>query len=153
MDPDSATVAAGGRMELHPRREITDAIVRWMRIHVWCETDGPVDGPEDRRGLRPRLAREGDPEAAGRIATLADRYDRPKLLLATGVLETAEPVDFVADQSIDMRDDGTSRAKPVASSPTRDELERCVRRVPGRRPSLQVRDGMAVGDTVTFRAP
>jgi ferredoxin-NADP reductase len=150
---DSATVTAVERMDQDRRPEITRAIVRWLEAHDCTETYGPVDGPEDWRGLSPRLARDGYPKVARRIATLAERYDRPKPMLARVTLESDEPVDFVAGQYVGLRYDGIARAYSVASPPTRDDLELCVRRVPGGRLSPKICDGMAVGDTVTVRGP
>jgi ferredoxin-NADP reductase len=62
-------------------------------------------------------------------------------------------VAFVAGQYVGLRYDGTPRAYSLASSPTRADLELCVRRVPGGRLSPQICDELAVGDELTLRGP
>ena len=150
---ESARVTRVMKMDQDRRPEVTDAIRRWLAGHDLTERYGPIDGPTDWENLRSRLVADGHPEVARRIATLAERYDRPKPMLARVRLETERDVDFVAGQYVGLRYDGTSRAYSLAGSPTRDDLEICVRRVPGGRLSPQICDGLAAGDEVTVRGP
>jgi ferredoxin-NADP reductase len=150
---ESARVRHVSKMDRDRRPEITAAIARWLRRHDLLEGYGPIDGPGDWDGLEQRLGADGYPEVARRIAALAQRYDRPKPMLAQVRLQTGRDVDFLAGQYVGLRYDGTSRAYSLASSPTADDLEICVRRVPGGRLSPRICDGLAVGDEVTLRGP
>ncbi|MFB6311316.1 MAG: FAD-binding oxidoreductase [Salinirussus sp.] len=150
---DGARVTTVERMDRDRRSEVTDAIARWLDVHDFTEEYGPISGPDDWRGLAPRLARAGYANVARRISTLAERYERPKPMLARIELEPDEPLDFIAGQYIGVRWAGTSRAYSLASSPTQAGLELCVRRVPGGRLSPQLCDELAVGDEMTVRGP
>ncbi|CCQ32549.1 CDP-4-dehydro-6-deoxyglucose reductase protein [Halorhabdus tiamatea SARL4B] len=148
---ESARVRRVTKMDQDRRPEVTRAINRWVAEVTPAYT--PIEGPADWDGLRERLLADGHPDVARRVATLAQRYDRPKPMLARVELNTESAVDFVAGQYIGLRYDGTSRAYSLASSPTRDTLEICVRRVPGGRLSPRICDDLAVGDEVTVRGP
>lgn len=148
---ESARVTRVTKMDGDRRSEVTQAINRWVAEAGPAYT--PIEGPADWDGLHARLLADGYPDVARRVATLTQRYDRPKPMLARVELATDAPVDFVAGQYIGFRYDGTSRAYSLASSPTRDTLEICVRRVPGGRLSPRICDDLAVGDAVTVRGP
>ncbi|GAB3689414.1 hypothetical protein GCM10028857_24730 [Salinarchaeum chitinilyticum] len=150
---ESARVAHVTKMDQDRRPEVTDAIVRWLEGHGLLDRYGPVENVEDWTALHRRLADDGHPTVARRIATLAERYDRPKPMLTRVKLETEEEVDFLAGQYVGLRYDGTSRAYSLASSPTREDLEICVRRVAGGRLSPRICDDLDVGDEVTVRGP
>ncbi|MEF8814305.1 MAG: FAD-binding oxidoreductase [Halovenus sp.] len=62
-------------------------------------------------------------------------------------------IDFLAGQYVGLRYNGLPRAYSIANSPTEDELEICVRRVPGGRLSPQLCDDLSVGESVTVRGP
>jgi ferredoxin-NADP reductase len=127
--------------------------VRWLDDHGVLDEYGPIETRGDWRGLHERLATDGHHVVARRIATPAARYDRPKPMLAKARFATDQPLDFLAGQYVGMRYRGTPRAYSIASSPSRDDLEICVRRVPGGRLSPQLCDDLAVGDEVTIRGP
>jgi len=148
---ESARVRRVTKMDQDRRAEVTRAINRWVAEAVPAYT--PIEGPADWDDLRARLVADGYPEVARRVATLTQRYDRPKPMLTRVELAADADVDFVAGQYIGFRYDGTSRAYSLASSPTRDTLEICVRRVPGGRLSPRICDDLAVGDEVTVRGP
>jgi len=148
---ESARVTRVTKMDQDRRPEVTRAINRW--VAEAAPEYSPIEGPADWDGLRERLVADGHQPVARRVATLAERYDRPKPMLARVELATESDVDFVAGQYIGLRYDGTSRAYSLASSPTRDTLEICVRRVPGGRLSPRICDDIAVGDEVTVRGP
>jgi len=150
---ESARVVEVTKLDQDRRPEITAAIRRWLADHDLDSAYGPVDGPEDWTDLRSRLVADGYPAIARRIATLAERYDRPKPMLARVRFETDRDLDFVAGQYVGLRYDGTSRAYSLAGSPTRDDLEICVRRVPNGRLSPRICDDLNVGDEVTIRGP
>jgi ferredoxin-NADP reductase len=150
---ESARVTEVTKMDRDRRPEVTEAIIQWLTDHDLDDEYGPIDGPTDWQGLQPRLTADGYPEVARRIATLAERYARPKPMLARVRMRPETDVDFLAGQYIGLGYDGTSRAYSLASSPTRDDLELCVRRVPGGRLSPTICDEMSVGDEVTIRGP
>jgi ferredoxin-NADP reductase len=150
---ESARVSHVAKMDQDRRSEVTAAISRWLERHDLLEEYGPIRGPGDWDGLGPRLGADGYPEVARRIAALSERYDRPKPMLARVRFRTGRDVSFLAGQYVGLRYDGTSRAYSLASSPTADGLEICVRRVPGGRLSPRICDELAVGDEVTLRGP
>lgn len=150
---ESAWVTEVAKMDRDRRSEVTAAIADWLEKRDLAGEYGPIEGPEDWRRLPSKLVDDGFPGVGRRIATLAERYDRPKPMLARVRFRAEESVDFVAGQYVGLRYDGTSRAYSLASSPTRDHLEICVRRVPGGRLSPAICETMAPGDEVTVRGP
>jgi CDP-4-dehydro-6-deoxyglucose reductase len=90
---------------------------------------------------------------AGRLAALQERYLRPYPSLLSVTVETDDPVEFVAGQYLCIRYEGTTRPYSVASSPDRDDLEFCIRRVPGGRLTSELADTLSPGDEVTLRGP
>ncbi|MFB6295646.1 MAG: FAD-binding oxidoreductase [Halobacteriales archaeon] len=149
---ESARVTTIEKMDRDRRPEVTEAINRWLADHD-LEEYGPVTTPQDSADLAPRIAEDGYPEVARRITTLAERYDRPKPMLARARFRAETEMEFLAGQYVGLRYDGTSRAYSLASSPTEDEFEICVRRVPGGRLSPRICDDLSVGDEVTVRGP
>lgn len=150
---ESAHVTAVEKMDQDRRSEVTAAIGRWLEEHDLLDEYGPIEEISDLEGVPDRLADDGYPEVARRITTLVERYDRPKPMLARVRLRTEKDVEFLAGQYVGLQYDGTPRAYSLASSPTRDDLEICVRRVPGGRLSPQICDKLAVGDELTVRGP
>ncbi len=142
-----------GKMDADRRPEISAAIRRWLDDHDLLEEYGPLTGPEDWTGIHLKLADHGYPVIARHIKTLADRYDRPKPMLIRARFQTETEIDFLAGQYIGLRYDNTSRAYSLANSPTDEELEICVRRVPGGRLSPSLCDQLREGDEVTIRGP
>jgi ferredoxin-NADP reductase len=140
-------------MDQDRRSEVTEAITSWLDEHGLLDQYGPIESPDDWRGLHTQLGEAGYPDVARRIATLADRYDRPRPMLARVQFRTDDDIDFVAGQYVGIQYDRTPRAYSLASSPTQDDLEICVRRVPGGRLSPRICDGLAVGDELTVRGP
>lgn len=90
---------------------------------------------------------------ADRLADLQGRYLQPYPSLLVIDVATDEPVDFVAGQYLSIRYEDVARAYSVASSPTRDDLEFCVRRVPGGRMTSELAVDLTVGDQLTLRGP
>lgn len=87
------------------------------------------------------------------MGAFRDRYERAHPALLRIELETADPVEFAAGQYVSIRYDRRTRPYSVASSPNRDELELCVRRVPEGRLSPNLCENLSVGDEVTVRGP
>jgi len=149
----SARVTHVSKMDQDRRPAIADAVGRWLSEHDLLKEFGPIERPADWADLPEKLTGKGYPRVARQVTTLSERYDRPKPMLTQVRLQTDVDVDFVAGQYVGLRYDGIPRAYSLASSPTRDDLELCVRRVPGGRLSPRICDDIAVGDEVTVRGP
>lgn len=93
------------------------------------------------------------PWLVGRIQALHERHERDHPALVRIGFETDEPFAFVAGQYVTIRYRGRSRPYSIASSPTRDETDLCVRRVPDGNLTPQLCDGLSVGDRLTVRGP
>ncbi|MFC4447603.1 FAD-binding oxidoreductase [Halorussus aquaticus] len=150
---ESAQVTSVTRMDRDRRSEVTAAVSRLLDEHGLTREYGPVERREDCERVSTRLARDDYPGVARRVATLAERVERPKPMLTSARFRTETDVDFLAGQYVGLRYDGTSRAYSLANSPTEDELEICVRRIPGGRLSPQICADLAVGDELTIRGP
>ncbi|WP_254838009.1 FAD-binding oxidoreductase [Natronomonas marina] len=96
-----------------------------------------------------------DREAAvgEKVAALQGRYLQPYPSLLGITVETDDPVEFAAGQYLAVRFRDTPRVYSVASSPTRGEIEFCVRRVPGGELTSDLAVHLEAGDTVTLRGP
>jgi len=147
----SATVTAVEKMDRDRRPEVTAALNRWLEEYGVEDEYGPVTGPDDWAGLHEQLVDTDHADLARRVATLSERYDRPKPMLVRA--RFAPDVDFLAGQYVGLTYNDVPRAYSIANSPTEDELEICVRRVPGGQLSPQLCDDLAVGETVTVRGP
>lgn len=146
----SASVTTVEKMDQDRRSEVTNVLNRWLETEDLAEEYGPVSGPSDWEGLTEQVAGE-NPKLARRIATLTERYERPKPMLARVRFEP--DIDFLAGQYVGFTYDGVPRAYSIANSPLEDELEICVRRVPGGKLSPRLCDEIAVGDEVIVRGP
>lgn len=114
----------------------------------------PVDHLEGGTPLNDYLAGMSRGGAvADRLADLQGRYLQPYPSLLRFDVEADAPKDFVAGQYLAVRYEGVSRAYSVASSPNRDVVEFCVRRVPGGRMTTELAVDLSVGDEVTLRGP
>lgn len=108
----------------------------------WDGVDEIVNGRDDSDTLREKLNR------------LADRYHRPyPSLLSVRLRGETQPVDFVPGQYVTLRFHDTPRPYSVASSPLRDHLEFCLRRVPGGRLTADLFEDLEPGDDVAIRGP
>jgi len=146
----SASVTTVEKMDEDRRSEVTDVLNRWLETEDLAAEYGPVSGPSDWKGLSKQVAEE-NPTLGRRIATLTERYERPKPML---VRVRFEPdIDFLAGQYVGFTYDGVPRAYSIANSPKEAELEICVRRVPGGKLSPRLCEEIAVGDEVIVRGP
>jgi len=148
---ESARVVDVTVMDRNREPAVTDAINE--RLAAAAPEQDPMDGPDDWERLRRRLVADGEARLVRRLSTLAERYERPKPMLVRIQLRTDEDVDYLAGQYVGLRYDGTSRAYSLASSPTRETLELCIRRVPGGRLSPRLCSDLSVGDEMTVRGP
>jgi CDP-4-dehydro-6-deoxyglucose reductase len=128
------------------RPETNEACRRWIRDRI--------EGDAEETPLKRYLAdRDGRGRAGERLAALVDRFRRPYPSLIRVTIETDDPVEFVAGQYVCLRYRGTTRPYSVASSPTRDDLELCIRRVPGGNLTSDLAETLSAGDTVSLRGP
>jgi CDP-4-dehydro-6-deoxyglucose reductase len=87
------------------------------------------------------------------IRTLAERFERPYPSLTRVRVAVDPPIDFVPGQYVTLRAHGTPRAYSIANSPSEDELELCIRRVPGGRLTSELFVHSKSGDSVVVRGP
>ena len=87
------------------------------------------------------------------VETLAERFERPYPSLQRMRIRVEPDIDFVPGQYVTLRAHGTPRAYSLANSPSEDELELCIRRVPGGRLTSDLFVHSEVGDTVVVRGP
>ncbi|MFC4550096.1 MULTISPECIES: FAD-binding oxidoreductase [Halorussus] len=145
-----ATLDEHGTPEWHRERPPDDeACDDWL-----AERLAPVDHqkgatplgrflPEDRR----------TDDVGGKLAALQGRFLEPYPSLLRVTVEADEPVEFQPGQYLSVRYRGVSRVYSIASSPTRDEIEFCVRRVPGGRMTSELAVNLRAGERVTLRGP
>ncbi len=131
------------------RREEARAAVR----KAFADAGIEVDAGASPATLRKRAGRELSAAAARRVRTVLERLGRDRPMLTRATFTTDEPVEYLAGQYVGLRYDGTSRAYSLASSPTREELEICVRRVADGRLSPKLCGDLEVGDELTLRGP
>jgi ferredoxin-NADP reductase len=147
----SATVTEVERIDRDRRSEVTKLLTHWIEEANLDGDYGSVSEPSDWAGLGERLLDADESELARQVATLTERYRRPKPMLVRARFEP--DIDFLAGQYVGLTYNGVPRAYSIANSPTEDELEICVRRVPGGNLSPQLCDDLAVGNTMTIRGP
>jgi ferredoxin-NADP reductase len=109
-------------------------------------------GPLDWDGVF-EAATRADRRLAPRIGALRDRFERAHPALVRIVFETDEPFEFAAGQYLSIRYGNRTRAYSIASSPTREDTELCIRRVPDGRLSTRLCEELSVGDEITVRGP
>lgn len=88
-----------------------------------------------------------------KLAALQERFLQPYPSLLRFTVETPDPVEFAAGQYFSVHYEDTTRVYSIASSPTRDEIEFCVRRVPGGQMTSELAVDLETGDTMTLRGP
>lgn len=88
-----------------------------------------------------------------KLAGLQARYLQPYPSLFRIKIETDDPVEYLPGQYLSVRYRDTTRVYSVACSPTSDEIEFCVRRVPGGQMTSELAVDLEAGDTVTLRGP
>jgi CDP-4-dehydro-6-deoxyglucose reductase len=89
----------------------------------------------------------------GAIETLVERFERayPSLLRLRVAVDS--DLDFAPGQYVTLRAHDTPRAYSLASSPSQDDLEFCIRRVPNGRLTSDLFVHSKVGDRVVVRGP
>jgi len=133
--------------------EVREAVDHWFAESGLADRYDSVDDFDDWEALVAELHAEGYHRFARRCETLRERFERPYPMLTRVELEPDDRFEYLAGQYVGLRYRGNSRAYSIASSPTRDTVEICVRRVPGGRLSPKLVADLEVGDEVTMRGP
>ncbi|MEF8851092.1 MAG: FAD-binding oxidoreductase [Haloarculaceae archaeon] len=150
---ESATVVGVEAMDRDRTSEVREAVDHWFEEAGLADRYDSVSDYEDWAALVDELHEDGYHRFARRCDTLRERFERPHPMLTRIELAPDDPFEFLAGQYVGLRYRGNSRAYSIASSPTRDTVEICVRRVPGGRLSPKLVGDLAVGDEVTMRGP
>lgn len=134
-------------------REARPSTARERDDWIQAQLD-PIDHLEGGTPLSEYLEAEWRTGEVGeKLAALQGRYLQPYPSLLRIAVETDEPVDFVAGQYLSVRYHDVTRVYSIASSPNREGVEFCVRRVPGGRLTSDLAVDLDVGDEVTLRGP
>lgn len=89
-----------------------------------------------------------------RLPHLRERFRRPyPAMLSIRLEEEATPLDFIPGQYVTIRFHRTPRPYSLASSPNRNYIELCLRRVPGGRLTADLFESLEQGDEVVIRGP
>lgn len=117
------------------------------------QLDG-VDYLEGGTPLTRYLSAEDHADHLGeKLAALQGRYLQPYPSLLRITVETDDPVEFAAGQYLSVRYQDTTRVYSIASSPSREAIEFCVRRVPGGEMTSELAVDLEAGENVTLRGP
>ncbi|MFB6189725.1 MAG: ferredoxin--NADP reductase, partial [Halapricum sp.] len=119
------------------------------------ELDSVEDGADyDWERLYDHLRDEGVSERRiENFKTLSDRFERPYPSLLRMRVDVDSQLEFAPGQYVTLRMHNTPRAYSLASSPNEDELEFCIRRVPGGRLTSDLFVNAEEGDEVVVRGP
>lgn len=150
---ESATVVATEDMDRDRSGEVREAVDHWFAEAGLADRYESVDDYDDWDALVAELRDDGHHRFARRCKALLERYERPWPMLSRIEFEPDERFDYLAGQYVGLRYRGHSRAYSLSSSPTRETVEICVRRVPGGRLSPELVADLQVGDEVTMRGP
>ncbi|MFB6139656.1 MAG: ferredoxin--NADP reductase [Halosimplex sp.] len=150
---ESATVVETEALDRDRTAEVREAVDHWFEREGLADRYDSVSDYDDWGTLVEELRRDGYAGFARRCSTLLERYERPYPMLVRVALEPDEPFRYLAGQYVGLRYCGESRAYSLASSPTRDTVEICVRRVRGGDLSPQLCRDLERGDEVTMRGP
>ncbi len=148
---DTATVTEVEAMDRVRRPEVRQQLLELGEEHGFEETI-PTEGPIDWDRVFEAATRTSR-QLAPQIGAFHDRFERAHPALVRIVFETDEPFDFAAGQYLSIRYDDRTRAYSIASSPSRDETELCIRRVPDGRLSPRLCEELSVGDRLAVRGP
>jgi ferredoxin-NADP reductase len=148
---ESATVTAVEPMDDVRSKEIRARVEQLSDSHglaLQTKEEGSIDWPS-----AIETAAETSPTLVSQLGALHERYERDHPALVRIELETDEPFEFVAGQYVTIRYRGRSRPYSLASSPTREKADLCVRRVPEGRLSPLLSANLEIGDQLTVRGP
>ena len=147
----SATVTEVKMMDKDRREEVRQQLLKLGRKHGFTDLI-PTKGPIDWDRIFDE-ATQASRQLAPRIGALRDRFERAHPALVRIAFETDQPFDFAAGQYLSIQYGDRTRAYSIASSPTREETELCIRRVPDGRLSPRLCEELSVGDQIAVRGP
>lgn len=150
---ESATVTDVSSLDRDRRDELQVIIQQWLAGRSLGEQYASLTKSRSWGQLCDALIGDGYHKLARHVATVSERFERPKPMLTRVRFKTKREFEYLAGQYVGLRYKGNSRAYSLASSPTRDSIEICVRRVPSGRLSPRICDELALGDAVTLRGP
>jgi NAD(P)H-flavin reductase len=140
---------------LREEPDISDSVVENGSGHPESEWLEQFEKSEDGNGLDwdelSDFLKDVDDPICKKIETLLERYERayPGLLR----VRIDEDIDFSPGQYVTIRYEQIPRPYSIASSPNEEELELCVRRVPGGTLTTDLFEELAEGETVSLRGP
>ncbi|MFB6130353.1 MAG: ferredoxin--NADP reductase [Salinigranum sp.] len=153
---ERATVTDVTALDRDRRDEVVAAVDRVLRTvpHEWTAL---VDGDReyvdwDRLWTNVHRTDVGG-ETETKLIKLQERYERDFPSLVRIRFDTDDPFEFVPGQYLTIHYRHVPRPYSIASSPNRDEIELCVRRVPGGRLSTQLCGDLGAGETLAVRGP
>lgn len=152
---DSGTVTLVEAMDhnrVRPTRDAIQALLGAKHRTPWVEHGTSSDRWEELRETV-RKSETISTRKTADIETLIDRIERPYPSLVRIRVALDDPLQFAPGQYATLRAFDTPRPYSIANSPNDDELEFCIRRVPGGRLTSDLFEGMEVGDEVTIRGP
>lgn len=153
---EQATVTLSKPMDRNRTDQVLDAICEhledidhagWLR-----EVKRGSDYDWERLWERLGTAIASD-ERVSKIKELAARFERPYPSLLQLRVRPDEGVDFVPGQYVTLRAHETPRPYSLANSPTEEQLEFAIRRVPGGRLTSDLFVDVSEGDEVVVRGP
>jgi CDP-4-dehydro-6-deoxyglucose reductase len=121
--------------------------------------DRPEDDPPEVDWGRVEELLDRDPDAVDDgvpldlLRTLHARFARPYPSLLRIAFDLESPISFAAGQYVSVRFHDVPRVYSVANSPGAEDLELCVRLVPGGRLTPEIFQHLERGDEVTVRGP
>lgn len=152
-------VVTGATAMDHNRGERIDEIVdgnrEAIREAVDMEGLGDITDNEDAWDeTLAELSEQGEEELHGKLSALKQRVERPYPSLVSLRFAPQEDLDFVPGQYARISyGDEEPRVYSIASSPNAEEVELCVRRVPGGHLTPTLCDEAAEGDDLFVRGP
>lgn len=159
---DAATITGIEIMDQERREDVIDAVK--LLLEVYNEEDwlDGVSGADDIDWTSLRNVLETDTESgtesrkavlSTKLDTLQNRYEREHPMLVSIRFQTEDTFDFVPGQYVTLRYEEVARTYSIASSPNNDEMELCIRRVPGGTLTPKLCETLAVGDEISIRGP
>lgn len=154
---ESAVVTDVTPMDENRTDEVEAAVRAMLERHGvgdWYDEE-ELGADVDWDDLRSRAETAGFSDAdLDALSDLAGRFERPyPSLLRVRVRVDDADFEFAPGQYATVTFDGTPRPYSIASSPTEEEVEFCIRRVPGGRLTPDIFQYLHVGDEVTVRGP
>ncbi len=154
-----ATVTLHEAMDENREAEIEDAIAVDREVireqFSLEEALGPL-GEDDEawNTVTSELSAQGEEELSGKLTALKERIERPYPSLVRIRCDVDGEFDYVPGQYARLTfEEEEPRVYSLASSPTEDELEFCIRRVPGGHLTPDLCDRVEEGDDLFVRGP